>query len=74
MSTNEMPSRRAGIARASSYAERHPADNEAQDVVAQLRAEYAEKKIENYVKAVVAKAPPLTPEQRDRLAAIVRAS
>ena len=36
------------------------------------RRELAEAQIATYIERVVAEAPPLTPEQRDRIAAILR--
>ncbi len=40
--------------------------------VDRLRGDYAEAKLADYVAKVVAEAPPLTPAQRDRVAALLR--
>lgn len=37
-----------------------------------LRRDFAAAKLEDYISRVVAEAPPLTPEQRDRLALLLR--
>ncbi|GIH51932.1 hypothetical protein SAMN05421833_108206 [Microbispora rosea] len=38
----------------------------------ELRRELAEVKIADYIRSIVAEAPPLRPEQRDRLANLLR--
>ncbi len=42
------------------------------ETVGRLRAEYAAEKLAEYVAKVVDGAPPLTPAQRDRIAALLR--
>jgi len=74
MSSDVLARHRAEIARAEKDARNNPGDPQVREAVARLRAEYAEKKIENYVAKVVAAAPPLTSEQRDRLATLIRYS
>ncbi len=46
----------------------HPDDHEAID---RARAELKDAKAQEYVRKLVSEAPPLTPEQRDRLAIIL---
>lgn len=48
-------------------------DTEASSAVDDARRELAVEKITQYVERVVASAPELTPEQRSRLAALLRA-
>jgi hypothetical protein len=43
------------------------------DAIADARRELAAAKLEAYVAKVVAEAPPLSPEQRDRIALLFRA-
>lgn len=69
---DELKRVRMAIARGERDARRHPGDEEAKTRVAKLRAEYAELKIQEYVKRVVANAPPLSKEQRARLATLLR--
>jgi hypothetical protein len=47
---------------------RHDPDADVADLRQRLKAE----RLEEYISRVVAEAPPLTPEQRDKLAAILR--
>lgn len=63
---------RAAIASASKVAKLNPGDDQFKVNVRTLRSEYAEKMLANRIKKVVATAPPLTPEQRDRLATLLR--
>ena len=70
----EFPLDRAQIARASRTAQKRPDDAEARAHVEELRRAYAERKLTAYIARVVDAAPPLTPEQRDRLAALLRPS
>jgi hypothetical protein len=70
--SDELARRRAEIARAEKDLRRNPADEDARAAVSRLRAEYAEKRIEVYVQKVVAEAPPLTDEQKSRLASLLR--
>lgn len=62
---------RASLARAERKAQRSgdPSDREAAQ---RTRAEYAELKLAEYIKRAVAAWPPLTNEQRDRLALLLR--
>jgi hypothetical protein len=48
----------------------HPDD---QSKIVESKRELAEAKIADYIEKVVAEAPPLTDEQRDRIAALLRA-
>jgi hypothetical protein len=67
-----MAQRRAEIARAQKDVRRNPSDGAARARVRELKAEYAERQIENYVQAVVASAPPLSAEQLERIAILLR--
>jgi len=62
---------RAANARAAMAAKRNPCEA-TRETVGRLRAEYAAEKLAEYVAKVVAQAPPLTPTQRDRIAALLR--
>jgi len=62
---------RAVNARAVMAAKRNPCEA-TRETVDRLRAEYAEAKLLAYVAKVVGEAPPLTPEQRDRIAVLLR--
>lgn len=62
---------RARIARAERSAKRQDTP-EQRDRVRALRADYAAEKLAEYIEQVIAAAPPLTPEQRDRLALLLR--
>ena len=57
---------RAAIARASRRRGYDPTE------VDRLRREYAELKLAEMIRTAVAKSPPLSPEQADRLAALLR--
>ncbi len=61
---------RAELARAARRAQRSNAPEDRR-AVATLRAEYATAKLAEYVAKVVGEAPPLTPEQRDRIAVLL---
>jgi hypothetical protein len=68
---NELRKRRAAIARAEMKRLKHPGD--AADAEANaLRSEYKAAKLAEAIKRVVDAAPPLSQEQRDRLAALLR--
>ncbi len=47
----------------------HPANTEA---IAELRGELRTRRLEDYIEATLAAAPPLTSAQRDRLATLLR--
>lgn len=63
---------RAHLAAAAATAARNPEDPDAAAAVVERRREYAEVSLAEHILKVVAAAPPLTPEQRDRLAALLR--
>lgn len=58
----------AALSRCVKSGERAPDDPELQDAKRNLRA----LRLEDHVQKVIAEAPPLTPEQRDRIAVILR--
>jgi len=62
---------RAAHARAVMAVKRTPCEA-TRATVDRLRGEYAEAKLADYVAKVVDAAPPLTPAQRDRIAALLR--
>jgi hypothetical protein len=66
--TQVLPQLRAGIARATRTAR---LTGDPTPAVA-ARRDYAAAKIEDYVRKVVDQAPPLTDEQRSRIAALLR--
>ncbi len=72
MPETSLADRRAEIARAQRQVNLHPDQPERTERVLKLRRDYAAEKLAAYVNAVVAKAPPLTPAQRDRIAALLR--
>lgn len=71
--TDAMPAShvRAGIARGERKLKRDPGNEQARNDVAALRAEYAATKLAEYIERVVAQAPPLSPEQRSKLAVLL---
>ena len=69
---NEMQYLHAEVMRASKDVRRNPLDESARNNVERLRARFAAKKIENYVEKTLATAPPLSPEQRERLMQVVQ--
>jgi hypothetical protein len=64
---------RATLASAEAAARRNPT-HEARQRVDTLRAEYRTLALEDYIRETVDAAPPLTTEQRERLAIILRGS
>jgi hypothetical protein len=62
---------RAAIARTEKLLRLKPGDPELTQYLAELRANYTEHKLADYITKVVGAAPPLTAEQRDRLAALL---
>lgn len=71
MLPNDSQHARAAIARATLHARRHPDDADAKAHVDELRAEYRARQLEDHIRATVAAAPPLTAEQRSRLAVLL---
>lgn len=63
--------KRAEIARAALQRKRHPDDPEVAARVEELRAEYKAQRLEGYIRELMAKRPPLTQEQRDRLSLLL---
>jgi hypothetical protein len=63
---------RAQYARAAQVAKRHPDDAEAQEAAEVERRDYYATALGDHIREVVAKAPPLSTEQRDRLAVLLR--
>jgi hypothetical protein len=62
---------RACLARAEQKARRTRAAEDC-DAVVEIRREYLELKLTDYITRTVDSAPPLTAEQRDRLASLLR--
>lgn len=62
---------RAEYARAKRAEQREPADARRREQAERLRRDYAAAKLAEYIKRVVDAAPPLTDEQRDRLAVLL---
>lgn len=62
---------RAAIARAAQARKRRPDDPETAARVEELRAEYKAQRLEGYIRELMAKRPPLTQEQRDRLSLLL---
>jgi len=67
----ELVNRRTAVARASRQVRRLPHDAEAQDQLTRTRAELAEAKLADYIRRTVDAAPPLSADQRARLALLL---
>lgn len=67
-----LAARRAELARAERRRRLRPADQAAAAHAEALRSEYRTAKITDYIQRVVDSAPPLTTEQRDKLAVLLR--
>lgn len=63
---------RARLASASAKAARSPEDPTAQQAVDEARRAYRALALEDYIRRTVDAAPPLTDDQRERLATILR--
>jgi len=75
MPETSLATRRAELARAQRQVNRQPDQPDQPEHTARvlgLRRDYAAGKLAAYVAEVVAKAPPLSPAQRDRIAALLR--
>ncbi len=72
MLTKESRRARAQLASTASKAARRPDDAETAQAVEEARRNYRFVAASDYIRAVVDAAPPLTPEQRDRLATLLR--
>jgi hypothetical protein len=72
MPGTSLATRRAEIARAERHRRRRPEDPARAEHAVDVRRDYATEKLAEYVGKVVAEAPPLTPAQRDRIAALLR--
>ncbi len=72
MPETRLATRRAELARAERRKRLNPGDPEHAERVLGLRRDYAEAKLAAFVTAVVENAPPLSPAQRDRIAALLR--
>lgn len=68
----QLGEKRAAIARASRRAKHSPDDESAARQLAVARRDYYAASLERYIERTVAAAPDLTPEQRDRLALLLR--
>jgi hypothetical protein len=69
--TEPLTHKRAGIARAEQARRRKPDDPDAAARVERLRAEYRAARAEQFIRELMTAAPPLTTEQRDRLAVLL---
>ena len=65
---------RTAIARAARAVRKRPDDMAALEKLGRVRQDYAEAQLAEHIQQVVAKAPPLSDEQRGRLAALLTAS
>lgn len=65
---------RAALASAHAGATRRPDDPELQELIETRRRDYRFVTAEDYIRRVVAEAPPLTPAQLDRLALLLGGS
>jgi hypothetical protein len=74
MLTKERRQARSELASATAEAKRRPDDPSLTARVEELRRQYRAVSAEEYIKQLVEAAPPLTPEQRDRLALLLRPS
>jgi len=72
LSEASLARRRAELARAERQKHLNPGDPERVERASQLRRDYAAEKLAEYVARIVDAAPPLTPAQRDRIAALLR--
>lgn len=72
MLTAEQRKNRATLAQLTARANRDGRDPATDPAVKAARRDYYASALEGYIQRVVDAAPPLTPEQRERLAAILR--
>lgn len=72
MLTSTSRQARARLGSISATARRRPDDADAAHAVQVARREYAAESLADHIRKVVAEAPPLTPEQRDRLTVLLR--
>ncbi len=72
MLTRERTKARSELATAAAELKRRPHDPAAAARVEELRRKYRAVAAEDYITRLVEEAPPLTVEQRDRLAALLR--
>ena len=72
MPETSLATRRAEIARAERHRRHRPDDPERAEHANELRRDYAAERLAEHVAKVVAAAPPLSPAQRDRIAALLR--
>jgi len=72
MPETSLAQRRAEVARAERQVKRHPDQPEHAERATGLRRDYATEKLAAYVAAVVGQAPPLSPAQQGRIAALLR--
>src|SRR4051812_12092195 len=63
--------KRAAVAVAAQQVKNHPHDEDARRRLEDLRRDYAASKIEDHIRKVVASAPPLTIQQRNKLALLL---
>lgn len=63
---------RATLASAAAKASRNPTSTDLAEAVDNARRDYYATALDEHIRSVVAKAPPLTVEQRDRLAVLLR--
>lgn len=65
---------RAALASAAARASRHPEDPAAAEAVVELRRKYHAVTLEEHVRRVVDGFPPLSAEQRDQIAGLLRSA
>jgi hypothetical protein len=72
MPRTDLAAGRTAIARATRTARLNPDDDTAAERLASAQRAYTAAKLEEHIRKVVEAAPPLTPEQRQRLALLLR--
>jgi hypothetical protein len=72
MLASELRQKRAVLASRAAAAKRRPLHPESHEAVEQARIEYRVASLADHIRRVVDAAPPLTAEQRDRLAVLLR--
>lgn len=72
MLTPQRSKARSDLANAAAKVSRHPDDPSAAEALIAARRDYYATALADHIRKVVDAAPPLTDEQRDRLAALLR--
>lgn len=71
LTSKELKDARAAVGRAQRQVNLHPDDPECRKALLRAKQEYKELHTEHFLREVVSSAPPLTSEQRTRLAALL---